>query len=173
MRWGLGGLVALALGASLMACGPSTVRVPVNDSGAEFRQVAALDCRVYDQKKRSITAGFSVSALFGAVSAGPTVELASTTGVHWDESVQRIVARYKELCSRFNAGAVSLEAYERRLQEIDALASEAEKIRDDGLAAIRGRAGAAFAEVDGQGGRGQDAERIAGAIEALHRRTAP
>jgi hypothetical protein len=161
----------LSLGA-LAACGPSMVRVPVNDAGSEFREVQQLDCRVYDAKKRSLTAGFSVSALFGAVSAGPTIELASTTSVHWDESVQRIIARYKELCSRFNAGAVSLAAYDARLREIDALAGDAERIHDDGIAATRARASAAFAELEGGGGN-PAVQRVVSAIDALHQRTGP
>lgn len=165
------GRPTFALGALLLAgCASTTVRVPVDDSGQEFREVQRLDCGVYDERTRSLTVGLDVSLLFGTVRGGPSVTSAEAVGVKWDRSVQGIVAQYKELCARFNGGGVSQSAYAARLAEIDQLYAEAAGIRQSADDVIRGHSRAAFADLDREtgGAASAPAQQVASNIDALH-----
>jgi hypothetical protein len=173
-------LIACALGCgwlSAAGCASSTVRVPVADGSQEYREVQPLDCRVYDERRKSLTIGLNFSVLFGAAAAGPQATIAESTGVKWDRTVQVIVAQYKELCTRYNAGAVSQASYDVRLGEIDQLYAEAQGIRESADAAIRRHSREAFAALDGETGGGpdrqSDAERVVSGVDALYARTAP
>ena len=54
------GLAALAL--VLAACASSsTVQVPTDDSRTAFREMQRLDCRVYDERGSSLSAGINFS----------------------------------------------------------------------------------------------------------------
>lgn len=157
----------------LGACAASTVQVPIADGASETKEVQRLDCRQWDEKTKSLTVGLNFSVLFGAASAGPSVTSAETIGVKWDKSAQFIVAQYKELCNRFNAGAVSMPSYESRLGEIDQLYMEAQGIRQNADAAIRGHSKEAFGELDKEtGGGGADPAQVASAIEGFYAKTA-
>jgi hypothetical protein len=139
---------AALLASSLAGCAATTVRVPIADGSSETREVQKLDCRVYDERTKSLTVGLSFSALFGAAAAGPYVTTAETTGVKWEKAAQMVVAQYKELCSRYNSGAVSQPSYDNRVAEIDQLYAEAQGIRANADAVIRGHSKEAFADLD-------------------------
>lgn len=167
-------LPLLGLVAPLAGCASSTVKVPVTDGASEFREVQKLDCRVYDERQKSLTVGLSFSALFGAVAGGPHVTVAESTGVKWDKSVQFIVAQYKEVCSRYNAGAVSQASYDTRIAEIDQLYQEALGVRQSADALIRGHSREAFGELDketGAGDRIAAAQQVVSAVDALFAKT--
>jgi hypothetical protein len=149
-------LVVTALGTIPLGCS-TTLHVPVTDAATEYRDVQPYDCRVYDERKKSLTLGINFVALFGAVSAGPAVQQAETTGIHWNDTVQGIIVRYKELCQRFNAGGMSIEAYQRQLKDVDELEQRAEAVKESANEAIRQRAGTAFADLDRDTGGGTPA----------------
>jgi hypothetical protein len=170
MKWKLTVTLALALGS---ACASTTVRVPVSEGSTETREVQKLDCRVYDERTKSLTVGFSVSALFGAAAAGPYVTTAETTGVKWEKAAQMVVAQYKELCARYNSGAVAQSTYDTRVAEIDQLYAEAQGIRQSADAVIRAHSKEAFNDLDkntGDGGGDQiaQAQQIVVTIDAFY-----
>ncbi len=105
-----------------------TVLLPICVAQAE-----ELDCHVYDSKAGSITIGFKAGNFLFEV--GPEVTFGSARGIAWDKVVQGIIARYKEVCTRYNAGVISKEEYAQRLREIDGLYREAleleKKLRDE------------------------------------------
>ena len=141
--------------------------VRVDDHSAETREVQRVDCRVYDQRTESLRVGLDFSLLFGVAKAGPYLERTRKLSMDWDKSVHQMVAQYKELCSRFNAGAISLTAYEQRLSEIDQLWAEARGVRRSVEDITQTRAGQAFNELDSEAGRETsiDGEQAASAVE--------
>jgi hypothetical protein len=173
---GAGALLAVACASS------NTVRVPVDDGQTAFREVQKMDCGVYDQRESSLTAGINFSLLWGSATAGPSVTRGQAVGVKWDKSVHAIIVRYKELCSRYNSGALSQAGYDARLAEIDQLYAEAGGIRQNADEVIRRNAHQAFAELDTQTAAADvpaaaasaaptpaatDAEGVAQAVDAL------
>ena len=158
----------------LAGCASGTVRVPLTDGSSEFKEVQKLDCRVYDEKTKSLTVGLSFSVLFGAAAMGPQVTSAEVTGVKWDKSVQYIVAQYKEVCSRYNAGAVSQASYDNRITEIDQLYMEAIGVRQNAEAVLRGHSREAFGDLDKETGGGDQAaaaQQVVSAVDALYAKT--
>jgi hypothetical protein len=153
------GVVSLAAS----GCASSTVRVPIADGASETREVQKLDCRVYDERTKSLTVGLSFSVLFGAAAAGPYVTTAESTGVKWEKAAQMVVAQYKELCARYNAGAVSQPSYDARVGEIDQLYAEAQGIRANADAVIRGHSKEAFADLDKNTGSEAGGDQVAAA----------
>lgn len=160
----------------LSACASSsTVRVPVDDAGSAYREVQRMDCDTYDAREKSLTVGLSFGVLWGAANVGPYVKRAEATGMRWDRGVHIIIARYKELCSRFNTGAISQQSYDARIAEIDQLYNEAAGIRQAADALIRGHAGSAFGELDRESAaaapsnddRVQQADGVAAAVDAM------
>lgn len=49
---------------------------------------------------------------------GPEIKVGHSIGVAWKQDVQRMVAEYQELCSRFNTGRVSQEEYQHEKDQI-------------------------------------------------------
>ena len=114
-----------------------------------------LDCEVYKTEKYSVTVGFSVGNLL--LSAGPEVTASYERGIAWDKVVQGLIARYTEVCTRYNAGMVTKEQYAARVQEIETLYREAQEFEQQMLKETRARANDAFAELDASfGGPGRD-----------------
>lgn len=104
------------------------VTVAVMAGGAPEGAVWAdeLDCHVYDSRSGSITIGVKAGNFLFQV--GPEVTFGTTRGIAWDKVVQGIIARYKEACTRYNAGVLTKEEYARRLREIDGLYREAQEL---------------------------------------------
>jgi hypothetical protein len=141
-------LAALCSSLGGAGCAATTVRVPIADGSNETRETQKLDCGVYDERTKSLTVGLSFSLLFGAAAAGPYVTSAESAGVKWEKAAQMVVAQYKEVCSRYNAGAISQPSYDGRISEIDQLYAEAQGIRASVDAVIRGHSKEAFADLD-------------------------
>ena len=105
-----------------------------------------MDCAAYETKQSGITLGFKVgNLLFGA---GPEVTFSQQSGVAWDRVVQGLIARYVELCTRYNAGLVTKEAYEARLREMEGLHREAMELERKMVDETRGRAKAGSEDLD-------------------------
>ncbi|TSA05248.1 MAG: hypothetical protein D4R81_00620 [Nitrospiraceae bacterium] len=105
-----------------------------------------MDCRVHDTTKSGITLGFKVGNFF--LQAGPEVTYSRERGIAWDRVVQGFIARYKELCSRYNAGLVTKEEYEQRLKEMEGLHREAMELERKMVEETRNRAKSAVDELD-------------------------
>ncbi len=162
----------LVLGVLAITACASTIRVRVSDEGSEMREVQKMDCGAYDARGDAMLTGLDFGVLFGIVRGAEYAQRARTASLNWDRSVHLMVGQYKELCSRYNSGAVSLAAYDTRMAEIDQLWAEAQGIRQSAEEIIRGHGQASFNELDrstaatassGEEGR----QSIAGAIDAL------
>ncbi len=86
----------------------------------------SLDCRVYETREYSVTVGFKAGNMLFEM--GPEVTFGTQRGIAWDRVVQGLIARYVELCTRYNGGLVDKEEYGTRLREIEALYQDAMKM---------------------------------------------
>jgi len=105
-----------------------------------------MECQVYETKKASITVGFKAGNFLFSV--GPEVTYSQQTGVAWDRAVHELIARFVELCTRYNAGLVTKEEYEVRLGEIEALYREARALERRLMEETRARAQATLDKMD-------------------------
>ncbi len=105
-----------------------------------------MDCRVYETKKDITTIGLKVGNLL--FNMGPEVTFSNQTGIAWDRTVQGLIARYVELCARYNAGLATKEEYGARLREIEALYKEAQELERKLMEETRTRAKSAIDELD-------------------------
>ena len=67
------------------------------------------DCDVLKKRDNSIGLGWKFGGLMWGF--GPEIKVGHSIGVEWKGDVQRMVAEYQELCSRFNTGRISQEEY--------------------------------------------------------------
>ena len=105
-----------------------------------------MDCRVYETKKASTTIGLKVGNLL--FNMGPEVTFSNQTGIAWDRTVQGLIAKYVELCTRYNAGLATKEEYGARLHEIEALYKEAQELERKLMEETRTRAKSAVDQLD-------------------------
>lgn len=136
-----------------------------------------MDCKVYETKKRSVTVGLKAGNFLFNV--GPEVTWTLERGVAWDQAVHGLIARYVELCGRYNAGEVTKEEYQQRLREIDNLYKEAIELQNQLIEQTHKRAKDAHAELEeATGGKKpgagpaavalqQSVERLASQVEQL------
>lgn len=130
----------------MLICGPwsGTARAVVPPA-------EKLDCTVYETKSMNFSVAFSIAHfVFNMI---PTIGFSRTTGVAWDKVVHGTIARYVELCNRYNAGMVDKTEYEARLKEIEALYKETKEMEEKLFAATRQHAKAAGDELDETLGR--------------------
>lgn len=123
----------------------------------EYIMTDKMDCRVH-KSKSGVTLGLKGGNFL--FSFGPEITLGGEARVKWEEAVQALVVRYEELCSRFNTGLLSKQAYEYRLEEINNVSKEAFEFQETKLKKVRDRAKDAFKDLDKETGRGgNDIER--------------
>jgi len=115
-----------------------------------------LDCQVHDTTTSNIGLGFKIAGF--VFKAGPEITFNHQRGVAWDKIVQGFIARYKELCSRYNAGLVTKEEYEARLRDMDGLHKEAMALEAKLTEETRNRAKAGIDELDRTLGQRKTAE---------------
>ncbi len=132
-----------------------------------------LDCRVHDTTKSGITLGLKVGNFF--LQAGPEVTYSRERGIAWNKVVQGFIARYKELCSRYNAGMVTKEEYEQRLREMEGLYKEAQALEAKLIEETRAHSKAAVEELDQtlaqrKGDAQVEPDPIKASLEDLNRR---
>ena len=85
-----------------------------------------MDCTVYETKRTSIGLWLKIGNFVFA--AGPEISFTKERGVAWNTVVQGLIARYTELCTRYNAGLVSKDEYKHYLHEIEGLYREAQAL---------------------------------------------
>ena len=147
-----------------------------------------MDCRVYETKTTSFGVGLKFGAMLlpllgpvsPSVSVTPLASFDQKTGVQWDKAVHGIIARYVELCNRYNARLVDKEEYEARMKEIDGLYKEAQEVEGklfeatrthakqaaDDLSQELGRKKAAAASTQGEGGPAAS-QQLTQSVQAL------
>lgn len=133
-----------------------------------------LDCRVYDERTLDLTAGLKAGNFL--FNFGPEMGLTHRSGIAWKEAAQSIIVRYVELCNRYNAGMVTKEEYNARLERIENVYREARQLQEQMKKATRDRSRSAFDELDRElakmpGNRPTDldnkVERLAERVERL------
>lgn len=150
--------LTVALSVSLL-WGPSIAPAVAGDAPRE-----KLDCSVYETKTVNFSVAFKVAQFFFNVI--PEVGYSKRTGVAWDKVVHGTIARYVELCNRYNAGLVSKAEYEARLKDIEALYKETQEMEAKLYEATRQRAKTAGDELDEVFGRKPPAATTNVALEA-------
>jgi hypothetical protein len=105
--------------------GAGSLKLYDDDSRTSFTMVEPMDCTILKTSAHGITLGFKFGALF--IGVGPEVTFGEREQVKWEEAVQGLMVQYKELCARFNTGALSKARYEARLRELDAAFQKARR----------------------------------------------
>jgi len=124
-----------------------------------------LDCKVYEGSK-GITIGFKASTCF--FNFGPEFSLGGRQSIAWDAAVQQIIARYKELCTRFNSGAITMKEYEARLEKIDSISKEALLLQERMNDKVKQESKDAFSELEGEvGTKKLDHIEVGSAIDSI------
>jgi len=118
----------------------------LDDSRTEYIMVEEQDCSVYKSENGKITLGFKAGGLFFGI--GPEVSFGKESGIDWDKLTQRLVARYLELCTRFNTGSISKSEYDKRLKKIEAIETEAYKLYQKVIEEAAKRKDRIFEELD-------------------------
>lgn len=152
------------------------IKLYLDNSRTRYVMADPQDCSVHEMKDRRFSLGFKAGLLFFGI--GPEIAFGKKTGVDWDETSQLLVARYQELCARFNTGALTQQDYDERLARIEAIEKEAYELRLEFLRQKERHRQSVFDEMDGEVERfssfknGHD--RIRGKLDAIApRRSAP
>lgn len=109
-----------------------------------------LDCRVYETQTSDLMFGLKAGTFFFSI--GPEVGVRSRSGIAWKKVVQGTIARYIELCNRYNAGMVTKAEYETRLETIEVLYKEAQQLQAQLMEATRRQAQSGFDELERETG---------------------
>ena len=118
----------------------------LDDSRTDFIMVEEQDCSVYKSENGKIVLGFKAGGLFFGI--GPEITFGKDSGIDWDNLTQRLVARYLELCTRFNTGSISKSEYDERLKKVEAIETEAYKLYQKVLEEEAKRKDRIFEELD-------------------------
>ena len=124
----------------------SEFKLYLDDSRTEHFMVEEQDCSVYKSENGKITLGFKAGGLFFGI--GPEVSFGKESGIDWDKLTQRLVARYLELCTRFNTGSISKSEYDKRLKKIEAIETEAYQLYQKEIEETAKRKDRIFEELD-------------------------
>ena len=118
----------------------------LDDSRTEHIMVEEQDCSIYKSENGKITLGFKAGGLFFGI--GPEITFGKDSGIDWDNLTQRLVARYLELCTRFNTGSISKSEYDKRLKKIETIETEAYKLYQKVIEETAKRQDRLFEELD-------------------------
>lgn len=165
----------VVLGVMAIVCGFGIVQGSGQAARAEAPDVQ-LDCSVYETKTTNFGIAFKVAHFL--FNAGPEFSFSRKSGVAWDKVVHGTIARYVELCTRYNAGLVNKAEYEARMKEIEGLYKETKEMETKLYAAVRQRAKEAGDELAAELGHKPRAstasanlessvERLAGRVDQL------
>ena len=145
------------------------IKVYQDETRTEYVNADKLDCNVYEGKK-GITIGFKAGNMLFSV--GPEISFGQQNKIKWDRSVHAIIARYKEACTRFNSGAMTMKEYNARIEQIDRIAKEMIEFQEKMMRRVKAEAKDAFAELDRET-RGRDfmaSEEIDKDIEDINKK---
>jgi hypothetical protein len=118
----------------------------LDDSRKAHIMVKKQDCSVYKSEDGKITLGFKAGGLFFGI--GPEVTFGKESGINWNNLTQRLVARYLELCTRFNTGSISKSQYDKRLKNIETVETKAYNLYQKMLEETTKRKEKMFKELD-------------------------
>lgn len=99
------------------------IKLYLDNSRTKHIMVEQQDCSVHKTEDGRITLGFKLGGLLWGI--GPEISFGKKIGIDWDHTVQGLVARYQELCARFNTGSISKQEYDERLAKIESIENDA------------------------------------------------
>ena len=85
------------------------IRIYTDRSQTTTVELDKQDCEIMRKEDNTLALGWKFGGLMWGF--GPEIKIGHSSGVAWKGDVQRMVAEYQELCSRFNTGRVSQEEY--------------------------------------------------------------
>ena len=122
------------------------IKLYLDNTRTKHIMVEQQDCSVHKSEDGRITLGFKIGTLlFGA---GPEISFGKKTGIDWDHTVQGLIARYQELCARFNTGSITKQEYDERLAKIETIEKDAYDLYQEFLKKKTRRKQDAFDELD-------------------------
>lgn len=122
------------------------IKLYLDSTQTKHIMVEQQDCSVHKSEDGRITLGFKVGTLLFGM--GPEISFGKKTGIDWDHTVQGLIARYQELCARFNTGSITKQEYEERLAKIEGIEKEAYDLYQEFLKKKARRKQDAFDELD-------------------------
>ena len=138
-------LVCLALLMSVPVSADQ-IKLYLDNTRAKYIMVEQQDCSVHKSEDGRITLGFKFGTMLFGV--GPEISFGKKTGIDWDHTVQGLIARYQELCARFNTGSITKQEYEERLAKIETIEKDAYDLYQEFLKKKTRRKQDAFDELD-------------------------
>jgi hypothetical protein len=122
------------------------IKLFLDNTRTKHIMVEQQDCSVHKSEDGRITLGFKVGTLlFGA---GPEISFGKKTGIDWDHTVQGLIARYQELCARFNTGSIKKQEYDERMAKIETIEKDAYELYQEFLKKKSRRKQDTFDELD-------------------------
>ena len=94
-----------------------------DDSFTNYIEAKEQDCSVHKTEGGDITLGFKAGNFLFSV--GPEITFGRYKGIDWDVTIQRIIARYQQVCTQYNTGSLTKQDYDKRIAEIETLEAEA------------------------------------------------
>ncbi len=127
-----------ALLACLWLCGVGHALVPPHAVAGEPPQETP-DCQLSEiRDEAGVVSGVTVGRF--SFATGPATTRALQPGHGWEQAVQTLVARYVEVCRRYEAGVMAEAEFDERLREIAELHGEAQALEARLLEAAKSRA---------------------------------
>ena len=127
------------------------IKIYLDNSRTEYVMAEEQDCSIYKTTDGRITIGFKAGNLL--FEGGPEITFGRKSGVDWDSTVHGLIARYQELCTRFNTGTLTKQEYEKRLGEIETIEREAYTLYQNMIREKSQRRQDLFDELDRETGR--------------------
>jgi hypothetical protein len=122
------------------------IKLYLDNTRTKHIMVEQQDCSVHKTEDGRITLGFKAGNLLFGI--GPEITFGKKTGIDWSHTVQGLVARYQELCARFNTGSISKQEYDERLGRIESIENDAYKLYQQFLEKKNRRRQDVFDELD-------------------------
>lgn len=118
----------------------------LDDTFTDYIEAEEQDCSVHKTEGGEITLGFKAGNILFSV--GPEITFGKHKGIDWDVTVQRLIARYQQVCTRYNTGSLTKKDYDNRIAEIETLEKEAYKLYQKMLKAKSEKRDNIFRELD-------------------------
>jgi hypothetical protein len=149
--WALNFILALCL---ILGSSSSSFafKLYFDNTFTDYIEAKEQDCEVHETEGGEITLGFKAGNFLFNV--GPEVTFGIYEGIDWDVTVQRLIARYQQVCTRYNTGSLTKKDYDNRIVQIETLEKEAHKLYQKMLKEKAQKRDNAFRELD------QDVDRF-------------
>jgi len=122
------------------------IKLYLDNTRTKHIMVEQQDCSVHKSEDGRITLGFKIGTLLFGI--GPEITFGKKTGIDWDHTVQGLIARYQELCARFNTGSITKQEYEERMAKIETIEKDAYNLYQEFLKKKARRKQDVFDELD-------------------------